>query len=316
MDTLSRFERISYPALVLVGRRRAETGRPVVSGPGERHRIGVLGGARCGDGPGRAAPLVLGPVAAGLLRVRLGAVPRSGRDRDGHLRRGRGPGVASRPVRPCRSRLQRGRLEPRDRAARDRPAGSRAAACPRCAAGSGQTVRDPVRPSQPTSGAAPSHAGLCVARARCRLRRVAADGTAGDRDRGRCSPRASTTWTSPWSALVRGFRHYLGRLPSTGGAAVVRRIVHPRRRRGLRRRWRCERPRPASTSGRPGSSTESSTCRWPRESGWAMSAFGASTTSTCSVASSCLSSPRRLTVPAVLVAGSWVVVAVELVKFI
>ena len=109
MDTLSRFERISYPAfawLVAAG----GVARALVARRGERHRTGLPGRARRHHRPGCATTRVVGPAASELLRLRVGAVSRSGRDRHCHLRGRRCRGAACAIVSSWPAvRLQRGR---------------------------------------------------------------------------------------------------------------------------------------------------------------------------------------------------------------
>ncbi len=116
-------------------------------------------------------------------------------------------------------------------------------------------------------------------------------------------------------ALVRGFRHYLGRLPSTGALlwfaelAILTVVVVwaaralPTTTAHLYERAAWVLYGIVDLSLAPGI--------WLGDVGFR--SLDDIYVFSCIIL---LSSPRRLTVPAVLVAGSWVVVAVELIKFI
>ncbi len=231
MDTLSRFERISYPALswlVAAGHTPFVPWSLVVVNVLALACLGALGAVLARDA---RAPLVLGPATAGLLRVRVGAVSRFGRDRDCHLRGGRGSGVASRPVRPGRGRLQRGCLEPRDGASRGRPAGSGTSCAIPAPTAPGQAGQICTRRSNlpRTGGATPTITWLLPGAVFVGWQIVV--------------KLATGSWpllTSgqhnldfPLAGLIQGFRHYLNLLPSRAALLWFGGIAHPHRRRHL-----------------------------------------------------------------------------------
>ena len=102
MDTLSRFERIAYPVLAWLaaaGRSPLVPWSLVIVNVLGLGALGALGAVVARDA---GSTFVLGTPASGLLRVRVGLVSRSRRDRDRDLRRGRSRGPASGP--PCLGR--------------------------------------------------------------------------------------------------------------------------------------------------------------------------------------------------------------------